>query len=228
MMAVYCFSGSGHSLAVADFLAKQLQCKVYEIGRQNVKEPHADVAVVVFPVYCQNIPQPVKMFLKGLTSDHVVLIATYGRISYGNVLYQASKAVKGEVIAGAYVPIGHTFLNGDFSFDENALMPILERVQAPKKAYIPKTRKNPLADIFPAWRSRVGVKIIKTNQCSSCNLCEKSCPMGAIKNGIICTKCIRCLRCVTTCPQKALQFENRQILDNYLKRYYKNEFKLYL
>lgn len=228
MTAVYYFSGSGHSLAVADFFAKQLNCKLVEMGSYAITEPHEDVAVVVFPVYCQNIPQPVKVFLKGLTSRYVILIATYGRISYGNVIFEASKTVRGGVIAGAYVPIGHTFLNGDFSFDESTLLPILERAQDPRKAYIPKTRKNPLADILPAWRSRVGVKIIKTDKCLKCRQCEKSCPMGAIKNGVIGKKCIRCLRCVTACPHKALQFKNRWILDNYLKRYSKDEPKLYL
>ena len=97
-----------------------------------------------------------------------MLIATYGGISYGNVLYEAQKIVQGEVIAGAYIPIGHTFLNGDYEFDKEYLLPITERIKTPQKVHIPKTRKNPLANNFPALRSRIGVKLTREKQCNNC------------------------------------------------------------
>lgn len=228
MTVVYCFSGSGHSLAVANFIAKQLCCDVNEISTETETLSSKETAIVVFPVYCQNIPEPVKLFLQKLTSEYVVLIATYGKISYGNVLYEAEKMVRSQVIAGAYVPTGHTFLNGSPDFDANALMPIIQRIKAPQKAYIPKTKKNLLADISPAWRSRIGVKLIRTNACRLCNVCKMNCPMNAIENGKTNSKCIRCLRCVANCPHKALQFKNRWILQKYLKCQNKDEFKLYL
>lgn len=225
MTTVYCFSGSGHSFAVARFFAEKLKC---EIKEHCITDQEVEISVVVFPVYCQNIPKPVKALLKKLTSKYIVLIATYGRISYGNVLNEAQKLVQGQVIAGAYVPIGHTFLNGDYSFDSDALMPILKRIEAPEIVCIPRSFKNPLSNIFPAFRSRIGVKIIKQNQCSHCGICEKNCPVEAIRNGITNSKCIRCLRCVTNCPKNALQYKNRSILKTYLESYHKDEFVLYL
>lgn len=225
MTTVYCFSGSGHSLAVARFFAEQLKCELRECCGAYEEE---ETSVVVFPVYCQNIPKPVKVLLRKLTSKYIVLIATYGRISYGNVLNEAQKLVQGQVIAGAYVPIGHTFLNGDCSFDSDALMPILKRIETRERVCIPRSFKNPLSNVFPAFRSRIGVKIIKQNQCSYCGICEKNCPMGAIKNGITNSKCIRCLRCVTNCPQNVLQYKNTPVLETYLESYYKDDFVLYL
>lgn len=224
MITIYCFSGSGHSMAVAKALARLLDCEIQSVDRHGA----AETAVVIFPVYCQNIPGPVKQFLKRLEAKHIALIATYGKISYGNVLYEAQKILRGQVIAGAYIPMGHTFLDGDHAFDAKQLLPIAQRIKAPQKAVIPRTRKNPLANIFPGLRSRMGVKITKTERCISCGLCERSCPMGAIRNGRIHHACIRCLHCVTVCPQKALQYENRWVLDKYLKSYYKEEYVLYL
>lgn len=228
MTAVYCFSGSGHSMAVAAYLADKLNCGLYEIRAEAERMPMADTAVVVFPVYCQNIPGPVKRFLKEMNAQYVALAATYGKISYGNVLFEAQKLVRGQVIAGAYIPMGHTFLDGNTDFDADALAPIPERVQTPQPVTIPRTKKNPLADVFPGLRSRMGVQLIKGSGCTRCGICEANCPMGAIRGGKAGSKCIRCLRCVTHCPRNALRYENRRILQWYLERYEKDEYVLYL
>lgn len=228
MTAVYCFSGSGHSMAAAAYLAGKLNCGLYEIWAEAERMPMADTAVVVFPVYCQNIPGPVSGFLKEMTAQYVVLAATYGKISYGNVLAEAQKLVRGQVIAGAYIPMGHTFLDGDTDFDADALAPILERVQTPQPVIIPRTKKNPLADVFPGLRSRMGVQLIKGSGCTRCGICEANCPVGAISGGKAGSKCIRCLRCVTNCPQHALRYKNRRILQWYLEMYEKEEYVLYL
>ena len=227
-MTIYCFSGSGHSMAVANGLCQLLECSIKPVGLDGEEPPEEDTAIVVFPVYCQNIPSPVKNFLKKLQAAHIVLIATYGKVSYGNVLYEGQKLLRGEVIAGAYIPMGHTFLNGDCTFDKACLLPIVDRIKAPQRAYIPKTRKNPLANIFPALRSRMGVKLIRTGLCGNCGLCEKCCPVGAIQNGRVSNACIRCLRCKTNCPENALTYKNSRILQAYLKHYYKDEFVIYL
>ena len=226
-MTVFCFSGSGHSWAVAKELAEMLACELCPI-EGDTETKAEETTVVVFPVYCQNIPSPVVDFLRKLQSKYLVLIATYGKISYGRVLYEAQRLVQGDVIAGAYIPVGHTFLDGNCDFDKEKLFPIIERIKVPKAAKIPKTRKNPLANIFPALRSRMGVKLIKDSRCTNCGTCEKACPMGAIQNGNAGAACIRCLRCVKSCPPKALHYKNSWILNLYLKSYYLDDFVLYL
>lgn len=228
MTRVYYFSGSGHSFAVAEALSKLLNCEITEIGRDTEMPSAEDTAAVVFPVYCQNIPKTVRKFLRSLTAERVVLIATYGKISYGNVLHEAQKAVCGEVIAGAYIPIGHTFLDGDCAFDRDFLLPIAERIANPQRIVIPKSSKDLLAYIFPDLRSRMSVSLTKNGYCNNCGICEKLCPTGAMKQSKITAKCIRCLHCVSNCPQKALQYKNSAVLKRYLRKHYKEEYMLYL
>lgn len=97
MTTIYCFSGSGHSLAVSRILSQILECEIIMINNVN-HTSNSDTAVIVFPVYCQNIPDPVKKFMARLKSKHIALIATYGKISYGNVLYELSRFCKEKLL----------------------------------------------------------------------------------------------------------------------------------
>lgn len=214
MTRVYYFSGSGHSKAVADCLADRLETEAAELTAY--KGEFVAVAVVVFPVYCQNLPPMVRSFLSALQADYTALIATYGGFSPGNVLRDGAKLTSATVIAGACIPTGHSFLGEEAAFDTEALEPLSERIRSPKEAVLPRLTKNPFSDLFPAWRSRTGLKIRKNESCTACGVCTKLCPMAAIKEGIPSRKCIRCLRCVSVCPQKALSFHPRLPLACYL------------
>ncbi|MGM9645516.1 MAG: 4Fe-4S binding protein [Eubacteriales bacterium] len=225
-MNVYCFSGSGHSRAVAEFFAQKLNTDLLTIT------PDADckdnIAIVVFPVYCQNIPEAVAEFLKNSKANYIVLIATYGGISHGNVIWEASKLTESAVIAAAYVPMGHSFLREGTEFDSEPLTPIFERISNLRVATLKKERKNVLANFYPALRSRIGIKIERTERCDSCNLCGNICPNNAIQNGKTGRTCIRCMRCVNECPRFALRPHPRLFLRLYLKQKKKGDFVLYL
>lgn len=226
MTQVYCFSGSGHSRVLAEHLADRLHTSVIPITADTKAE--ADLALVVFPVYCQNLPPLVKLFLRDLDAKHAVLIATYGKISHGNVLREASRITRAQVIAGAYIPTGHSFLGQGAGFDANELDAILDRVAAPQPAQIPRCGKNPFASFAPAWRSRVGLRLDKTEACNACGLCTRACPVGAMQNGTPDRRCIRCLRCVHICPQKALRTRMHPLLSSYLRRQRRKNAEIYL
>lgn len=229
MVRVFYFSGSGHSKAVAEHFAQKLNADNISIVRnQDAMNLSCTTAVVVFPVYCQNLPEPVKEFLQNLKSEYVVLIATYGKMGHGNVLWEAKQLVKGTTIAGAYVPTGHTYLNEPAFFCSNELDVIFDRIANPVKALIPKKRKVFFADFFPGLRSRISVKLVKNKNCNSCGHCADICPMQAIRNGKANSRCIRCLHCVSQCPQSALDFELSRILKKYLSKKRESTLKIYL
>ena len=226
MTHIFCFSGSGNSTSIAQYFADALQTGICRLPCKD--PPVCDIAIVVFPVFCQNIPTPVLDFFKKLQAKHLVLIATYGKISFGNVLAEAAQLVGGTVIAGAYIPMAHSFLQEENDFDLRLLEPILQRIADPKPINLPKCAKNPLSDFLPEWRSRVGLKIRKRPTCTNCSLCDSLCPVGAVRNGVPTKRCIRCMRCVTECPAHALYIQPTSLLSAYLKRKRKSDFILYL
>ena len=114
-MTVYYFSACGHSLAAAEYCAGAQNAPLLRIlpnGTARAERPPGTVsravdegdqtAIVVFPVYCQAIPRPVRVFLRGLRAGSVILLATYGRVSHGNVLQKAQKITPTRVCGAAY------------------------------------------------------------------------------------------------------------------------------
>ncbi len=226
MIRILYFSGSGKSRRLAEYLAEKLDSKAENLVETN--DFSADNAVVVFPVYCQNLPDPVYDFLTKLKAKKVAFAATYGRKSYGNVIEDAVKLTNAEFIGGICVPCGHSFLSEPDNFDFSSIEKFIGRIKNPQKAIVSKSHKDFYADLIPAQRTRIGIKIKRNSLCNDCKICEKNCPMGAIKNGKINNKCIRCLRCVTECPENALEFKTLWFMKAYLIPNRKNEFKIYL
>jgi len=217
MNAVAFYSNTGQSKAVAKYLANKLGYPLVDVELSAEKCYHN--LVLVFPVYAQNIPKIVKDFLKDILVDNLTLIATYGKMCYGNVLYEIQKKYQKNIIAGAYVPTKHSYLSNDDAFCEfEKLEPVIEKIKNPDFIRLPRMYKNPLADIFPDLRSRLGLKILKNERCDGCNACGERCSFGAIESGKVNRSCIRCLRCVHACPHRALEVKLRLPLKLYLRK----------
>lgn len=228
MIEVIYFSASGHCKTIADFCALTLKTKAADICCDNHVND-AQKILLVFPVYCQNIPFEVKEFIKKSKAEYAAMIAVYGGISYGRVLYDAQKIFKGKIIAASYFPSGHSYLNDASVGDLQTLVPLINKLQSDtSEVKIPKTSKNLFADFAPALRSRIGVKIIRSDACDKCNVCKDICPRTAIREGIPDNKCMRCLKCVHNCPKKALTFSLSPVMQRYLTSYRKNETELFL
>ncbi len=226
MIKIYYFSVSGQCMRLAQRLGSALDAEVQSIHREN--KAHCETAVIVFPVYCQSVPAPVKQFIMELESDNVALVAHYGRKNHGNALWEAARIAKGKVIGAVYLPAGHSYLLES----EEVVFPhferFVDRIKEPETIVLPKEKKSIWAGVFPEWRSRVGVKIKVNNNCSKCGQCEKTCPMGAISQGKITNKCIRCLACVRTCKKDALEVNYSPFLKMYLQKAKHNDVHIYL
>jgi ferredoxin len=226
MNAVVFYSNTGQSKAIATYFASQLGYPLADVEAKRAE--HYRNLVLVFPVHCQNIPDIVKSFLKNVSVENLTAIATYGKMCCGNVLYEIQKNYQKNIVAGAYIPTKHSYVgNDDVFWDFNKLKRIVEKVKEPSCIQLPKLYKNPLADVFPKLRSRLGLTIQKSADCSGCNLCAKRCSFGAIQSGITNRKCIRCLKCVESCPHQALKVKISLPLKLYLRKKKINEVIIY-
>ena len=227
MNAVAFYSNTGESRAIAEYFADKLGYFLVDIEAYS-EENYKDL-VLVFPVHCQNIPDPVKAFLEKVDALNLTVISTYGKMCCGNVLYEIQRKYRKNIVAGAYLPTKHAYIDGDCAFsDFDKLDPIIEKIQKPSSVRFPKLYKNPFANFVPALRSRIGLKIQKSTSCNGCDICSEICSFGAIKEGITNNKCIRCLKCVDKCPLKALSIHIGSPLKLYLRKKKKNKIIIYV
>lgn len=217
MNAVVFYSNTGQSKSIAKYLAEQLGYPIFDI--EKIKDAYYKNLVLVFPVYCQNIPDVVKSFLKKTKIKYLTAVATYGKMCYGNVLQEIQHGYHKNIVAGAYIPTKHSYLDNDDAFgDFERLIPLVEKIKSPSKIVIPKSNKNPFANLFPTLRSRLGLKIFKNANCNNCDICAEHCVFKAIEFGVANGKCFRCLKCVKACPNNALSFKLRLPLKLYLRK----------
>lgn len=226
MIDVYCFSGGGHSADVAAYCAERLGGRIICIGSDTVCR--GERALIVFPVYCENLPPPVVGFLRRAEVGCAAFIATYGGMSYGRVLYDAQQLFPGSLIAGAYVPTEHSLTCDGYRFDGMPLAPLLAKLsEGGMEIELPKTPKHILSDFAPAWRSRIGAKLVRGRNCAGCNVCGAACPMDAMQRGRANGACIRCLKCVRVCPRRALCVRLSPVLRHCLRHRRCNETIVY-
>ncbi|MDE6210566.1 MAG: 4Fe-4S binding protein [Clostridia bacterium] len=224
--AIVYYSNTNQSKRIAQYFADKLGYRVWDI--YDVPYRDFDNLVLSFPIHCQSLPDIVKQFLAKSQIKNLTLLATYGRMCHGNALYEAQKKYSHTVVAGAYIPTRHTYLQ-DKEFDAlDSLAPIVEKVLAPSPIKIPKSYKNPLSDLLKRRRSQLGVKIIKTDACNACGKCANVCKENAITNGVTNNKCIRCLKCLTTCPSGALEYALSAPMRAYLKKKKRDELIIYI
>lgn len=230
MNAIIYYSNAGESKRIADYVAEQTGFCL--IDMTATADFRYETAVVVFPVYCQNVPKAADKYLQRLQAERLAVIATYGKMSYGNVLNEIQRKYRFNIIAAAYVPTKHAYLYEPRFDGFDRLAPLISKLKdaekRPTTVNIPKSSKNPFASFAPAWRSRQGVKIVRNDDCNDCGQCEQSCPEHAIKSGKPSRNCIRCARCVNVCPQGALSLKLTYPMRRYLKRRKIDELVIYV
>lgn len=230
MNAVLYYSNTGESKRIAEYLADKTGFDIFDITKTAQCEFAS--AVIVFPVYCQNVPAAVNDFLQKLRAENVAVVATYGRASYGNVLNDIQRRYNHKIIAAAYIPTKHAYVDeaGFDRFDE--LAPLTDKILSADNnscaVTIPRSRKNPFAAFAPSGRSRIGVKIVRNERCDGCGKCKAVCPQNAIKQGKPNRKCIRCAKCVVSCPHGALTLRLSTPMRIYLNKRKKDEIVIYI
>ncbi|MDE6275949.1 MAG: 4Fe-4S binding protein [Clostridia bacterium] len=224
--AIVYYSNTNQSKRIAQYFADNLHYPIWDIFEIPIHD--FDNLVLVFPIHCQSLPDTVKEFLAQAKISNLTLIATYGRMCHGNALYEAQRLYPHNIVAAAYVPTRHSYLQ-DKEFDGfDALQPIAQKVLAPLPIKIPKSYKNPLSNLFKLKRSQLGIKIKRTEECDGCGLCSQICKHGGITDGVTNKQCIRCLKCVSSCPKGALKFSLSLPMKTYLKKKKQDKLVIYI
>lgn len=216
MNAVVFYSNTGQSRLAAEHLAKETGFALLQM--ETVDSAIFECLIIVFPVHCQSVPRAVLDFLRNARAERLIPIATYGRMCYGNALYEIQKRTTHKIVAAAYLPARHSYLEGEDLSDFEILSLIAGYVNDKDEIRIPRSYKNPFAAFFPTLRGQIGVKMIRDEGCTGCNECARACPIGAMTRGRANRRCIRCLRCVGHCPMGALSFKVRLPLRIYLRK----------
>ena len=230
MNAVLYFSGTGQSRRVAEQLAARLgwDCRDIIATYRGGALPEFEKIAVVFPVYSQGVPSFLKPIFKRLTAEYAAITATYGRMGAGNAVYEAARLLKAKVCAAAYLPAGHSYIEGDNFTAPPLPDEVITAINNPREIALPVRRKTPFAAFAPDLRSRIAVKIARTETCDGCGACQRVCPAGAICCGKTDGRCARCLKCVRECPKGALKVEYSRILKSYLRKKPTDEIIVYV
>lgn len=224
MNAVIYYSNTGESYRIAKYLSDKIGYELLDIHR--ISDIQFENIFLVFPVHYQNIPKEIRPLIKNIKAQKAVVVATYGKKSFGNVLNDVKKYLTAKIVGGAYVPTKHTYLVDDSSFNDfEKLNSLLERFNSEKEAFFPKGKKNIFADFMPIKRHQMSVSIIKNDKCTNCGHCNEVCEH--IQNGITNKKCNRCLKCVQSCPKQALEFRLSNTLNKYLHKNKKDQLIIY-
>lgn len=226
------FSATGNCKYVAERLSEALHTESVAIT-DCIRKGHYDfedeTVGFISPTYSWGLPSIVKEFLEKarLKSSYTYFISTYGTTP-GASDVMANRALKeGKIDAFYSVKMADTWTPiFDLSTEEKVeaftkntgeeIDSLIERIRVREKnkKMHPRTPTF-LVDLIaqPLYNSRTRLtshfRVEET--CIGCGLCEKKCPVGAIKledkkPTWIKKKCTMCLGCLHRCPKFSIQY----------------------
>ena len=215
------FSPTGGTKKVADIVAKgtKLEAEKIDLIKEpdklmKVKFEKKDLCLVAVPSYGGRIPSVVTDMFRKVKADgtKAILVAVFGNRMIDDTLLELQDVLEASgfvCIAGMEAVAEHSLMHqfGTGRPDQQDEKELLE--------FAAKIMQNSEAQRTPAFPGNrpyreyggVPLKPVANGTCTSCGLCAKECPAGAIPlNNPKLTdkdKCISCMHCVAVCPKKA-------------------------
>jgi len=237
--SIYFFSGTGNSLKVAKDLCRILNdCEVISMTRamqQNELYNKAERVGFVFPLYFLGAPAIVFDFMKKIdlkNSKYLFAIITSHGGGAGAAIYQLNKLLKlnsKKLHAGFSIEMPGNYIPMYDIVSEDKQKLVFNKADEKVKEIAEIIKKNQenikrqtfqfigafINKLFSRNVNKSDKNFIVNENCNSCEICEKVCPVKNIK--IIegkpqwQHKCQRCLACIHFCPTEAIQYGNKTI-----------------
>lgn len=219
-MEIYYFSGTGNSLFVAKALSKRLNAKLVPITKAKLPITSKTIGLV-FPLYFMGLPVIVKKFVESANfsdADYVFAVVTRGADFAGGPLQQLKSKIKLDL--GMYITMVDNYLpmftipdiKKQKEIQESTLKNI--KIISQKIKNKEKLIEKPLLSFARIFTSKPFQNKIKDkdfwveDNCTSCKICEKVCPVNNItvnKKPVWHGHCEQCYACLHFCPEECIQ-----------------------
>jgi ferredoxin len=235
--AIYYFSGTGNSLAVARDLAAELgeaEVVAVPMAMREGAAAGAECVGVVFPVYFGGLPLIVDAFLQQMpAAEYTFAVATHGSMP-GLSLRQAQRTLgrRGiELAAGFAVEMPGNYIRLYGAPPEAKQQKLFarwrERASEVAAAVQGRVRSRPPTGLPPVnWVLAAGYRVHfarrahtkdrdfrADEKCNGCGWCAQVCPVGniAMRDGrpVWGGRCEQCYACMQWCPEEAIQVGKR-------------------
>lgn len=232
---IFCFSGTGNSLHSAITIAEELRNTDIILMKESTKGYDASKAECigfVFPVYYWTMPQFIKEYIQTLSLNsnaYCFAIATSGGF-FINVLNDLEKELNQKNISLSYSNKLSMVANYVVEYE-----PFPKAKPALKKANNKlctissditkrKTNKPANSNILKEGLRKIPLQFSKylekkdsgfhiSDDCISCNLCQKICPRENIvmenEKPTFLHHCSQCMACIVYCPKYAINYNNK-------------------
>lgn len=241
---IYYFTGTGNSLAIARYLAGEMEnVEVLPMAKllkmENITT-NADRIGMVFPVYYLDMPELVKEFLKKLVIEkeqpYIFAVVNCGNTP-GNILYKLEDILlsKGQRLASGFVipmPDNSVFFTPQPKVQHDMVERAREDAQRiaglvrQLKAEGFKGRRKVILPILSKGMSAIyrygGVLNLKScdaKKCNQCGICPKICPVGNVSlsegKAVWGDHCRECFACLQWCPNQAIRFGWIRVKESY-------------
>jgi heterodisulfide reductase subunit A-like polyferredoxin len=234
---LYYFTGTGNSLLIAKNLKEKLQDAILVPMVKALKENkmfcETQNVGFIFPLYFWGLPKIVEEFINRINLDKVkyifIILNSGGSLSPDNAANRINKILKAKnkklnasyrlIMPSNYIKEFHVenlnMQNQKISKMKSSLLKIADDINNNSEIK-KKSRLAVLANfVNDIWQKNVNNSdkdFYVKNNCNSCGICVKICPVDNIK--LVDNKpvwqhiCQECLACIHYCPKSAIESKN--------------------
>ncbi|MBQ6490695.1 MAG: EFR1 family ferrodoxin [Atopobiaceae bacterium] len=224
MVNLVTFSPTGASLDVAKILGEELSPESTLVdlcereGEERAFGPD-DTCVFSVPCYGGRIPAVAVERLARVRGDHTpaIVCVTFGNRAFEDALLELADLVEERdfsVVAGCAAVtehnVMHVFGTGRPDQDDVERLRAFARSAADKIATGDDSRPDiPGCRPYKTWGGMHVTIDFVADTCTTCGLCARRCPVGAISDDAWPAdqdRCISCMRCIKECPTGSRRF----------------------